>query len=236
MLILPGLGNSDGDYAPLAHSLLSAGHRSVSVARVARHDWLRNARGLLLPAYYQGTLTPDPTLRWYFARVDAALSALGGGPPVGMVGHSAGGWLARAYLAARADRAAEVDALVTLGTPHAPPPAGGFDQTRGLLRFVADECTLPRAVRALCVAGAGIVGKRLGDGSVGESVAFYSYRALCGAGDVDGDGVIPLEAAFFADAERVIVPGCAHSMVGGGTWYGSPGPMTHWRHFLDEVQ
>lgn len=232
VLILPGLGNSDEDYAALASALVTVGHRAVSVAPVARWDWFRNARGLVLPAYWRGTLTPDPTLLWYFERVDEALSELGNAKSA-IIGHSAGGWLARAYLSARPASEKCISALVTLGTPHAPPPAGSFDQTRGLLTYVANECTLAGSVRAVCVAGAGVRGKRPGNGSVAESVAFYSYRALCGAGEVDGDGVIPLEAAFFPGAERVIVPACGHSMVGGRAWYGSPGPMDAWRQFLE---
>jgi hypothetical protein len=40
------------------------------------------------------------------------------------------------------ERAKTFDSLVTLGTPHVPPPNGIFrsmDQTRGLLSFVQDR-------------------------------------------------------------------------------------------------
>ncbi len=59
-----------------------------------------------------------------------------------LVGHSAGGWLARAFLGDARYGAAPglpnpaVAALVSLGTPHLPPPAGVFDVTRGALSWL----------------------------------------------------------------------------------------------------
>ncbi len=82
-----------------------------------------------------------------------------------MLGHSIGGWVLRSYIGEvlgeeRALR--QVSSLITLGTPHQPPPASSplsrIDQTRGLLsdinaRFPAGS-PLP-AERVTCVAGSG---------------------------------------------------------------------------------
>lgn len=77
-------------------------------------------------------------------------------PQVTLLAHSAGGWLARVYLAEFGT--ADVAALVSLGSPHLPPPRGipgVFDQTRGLLYHVEDNC--PGAfhddVKYVCIAG-----------------------------------------------------------------------------------
>jgi hypothetical protein len=35
---------------------------------------------------------------------------------------------------------AGVDRFVSLGSPHAPPPPGVADQTRGILSYCADAC------------------------------------------------------------------------------------------------
>ena len=75
VIILPGLGNCDADYSRLAELLRSRG-AAVKVARVARIDWARNAAGLLIPDYWQGTLSPRPTVDWYLGRIDEALEAL----------------------------------------------------------------------------------------------------------------------------------------------------------------
>ena len=50
----------------------------------------------------------------------------------------AGGWLARVFLLDFGT--AGIDRLVTLGSPHLPPPPGVIDQTRGILTYVADAC------------------------------------------------------------------------------------------------
>jgi len=82
---------------------------------------------------------------------------------VDLVGHSAGGWLARAYLADEKYHGAQLPApavstLVTLGAPHLAPPKGVpgvFDATRGALDWLND--TYPGAhfasvkVRFFCV-------------------------------------------------------------------------------------
>lgn len=75
---------------------------------------------------------------------------------VSLVAHSAGGWLARVYLAEFGS--ADVANLITLGSPHQPPPTdvmGVLDQTRGLMSQV--EAMAPgafhRDVNYVCVAG-----------------------------------------------------------------------------------
>jgi alpha-beta hydrolase superfamily lysophospholipase len=65
---------------------------------------------------------------------------------VDLVGHSAGGWLARAYLADEKYHGTQLPApavrtLVTLGAPHLAPPKGVpgvFDATRGALDWLND--------------------------------------------------------------------------------------------------
>ena len=93
---------------------------------------------------HTGELKPEVALPFYYLALDLASRQLAQAHPgrkVQLVAHSIGGWIARSYLG-QLDaelRAARFGALVTLGTPHAPPPEGLFrtlDQTRGLLRYV----------------------------------------------------------------------------------------------------
>ena len=74
MLILPGLGNCQSDYAPLKEDLEQRGF-TVQVAAIARVDWLRNAAGILDSSYWKGTLQPRPTVDWYLTRVRPVPSA-----------------------------------------------------------------------------------------------------------------------------------------------------------------
>ena len=47
-----------------------------------------------------------------------------------LLGHSIGGWIARAYLSEHCSKGTRkmVKALVTLGSPHIPPPAGKLEE------------------------------------------------------------------------------------------------------------
>ena len=97
MVILPGLGNNSKDYDRLVGQLQQRGLH-VEVAAVSRLDWARNAAGLIYPEYWQGTLTPRPTVDWYLNRVGAAVEAAKRateGAPLTLLCHSAGGWLGR---------------------------------------------------------------------------------------------------------------------------------------------
>ncbi|EPS67981.1 hypothetical protein M569_06790, partial [Genlisea aurea] len=162
-----GLGNNAGDYGKLALTLKDYGV-DAAIAQVSRLDWLRNAAGLLDGNYWRGTLRPRPVLDWYFERVEAAIADAresAEGSSLSMIGHSAGGWLARVYLQEFGQ--SDVSLLLTLGTPHRAPPkgvSGVIDQTRGLLDYVQEHC--PKAVytpqfRYVCIAGRYMQGARL---------------------------------------------------------------------------
>ncbi|KAK1581987.1 hypothetical protein Q3G72_010789 [Acer saccharum] len=165
-VILPGLGNNRGDYKKLEITLGEYGVPTV-VAEVSRFDWFRNAAGLVDPNYWRGNLRPRPVLDWYFKRVNDAIreaKELSQGGSVSLIGHSAGGWLARVYM--EEFGFSEISLLLTLGTPHLPPPKGlpgVIDQTRGLLDYVEKQCT--KAVytpqfKYVCIAGRYIHGVR----------------------------------------------------------------------------
>lgn len=238
VLILPGLGNSKNDYKTLAETLITRGHSLVGIAPVQRWQWSLNAKGFLTRDYWQGTLKPNNVLNWYFDLMDTMISNLTADnpqQPINVVGHSAGGWLCCAYLAERASPTLKVSSLVTLGTPHKSPPNGGFDQTRGLLSYIEEKCEVgERVSNFVCVAGKGTVGKPLGKGSLGEYVAYLSYAAVCGEGEVDGDGVTPITAACAQGGELVICEECGHSMLTNkGDWYGAEGRIDKWIQYLE---
>ncbi|GMN48613.1 hypothetical protein TIFTF001_017762 [Ficus carica] len=166
-VILPGLGNNSGDYQKLELTLREYGISTV-VAKVSRVDWLRNAAGLLDSNYWRGTLRPRPVLDWYLKRVDEAVQEakeLTQGGSLSLIGHSAGGWLARVYM--EEFGFSHISLLLTLGTPHLPPPKGStgvIDQTRGLLNYVEKHCSkavYTPQLKYVCIAGRYIQGARL---------------------------------------------------------------------------
>ncbi|CAM8945222.1 unnamed protein product [Rhodiola kirilowii] len=164
-VILPGLGNNTGDYEKLQMTLMEKGGVPSVVAKVSRLDWFRNAAGLVDANYWKGTLSPRPVLDWYLKRVDDAVreaKELAEGGTLSVIGHSAGGWLARVYMEEFGRDG--ISLLLTLGTPHLPPPKGlpgVIDQTRGLLYYVEEQCAKPEytpEVKYVCIAGRYIQG------------------------------------------------------------------------------
>ncbi|PWA75190.1 alpha/beta-Hydrolases superfamily protein [Artemisia annua] len=81
-----------------------------------------------------------------------------------IIGHSAGGWLARVYMEEFTQ--ANISLLLTLGSPLQPPPKGlpgVVDQTRGLLTYVEENCkkaVYTPQLRYVCIAGRYIQGSR----------------------------------------------------------------------------
>ncbi|KAG8391360.1 hypothetical protein BUALT_Bualt01G0179700 [Buddleja alternifolia] len=180
---LEGLGNNTNDYQKLALILKGYGVPTV-IANVSRIDWLRNAAGLLDSNYWKGTLQPRPVLDWYLKRVEEALNEakeLAQGSNISLIGHSAGGWLARVYL--QEFGPSDVSLLLTLGTPHLPPPkgvSGVIDQTRGLLDYVEKNCAkavYTPELRYVCIAGRYIQGARLlGSSNISDSAVMVEIE------------------------------------------------------------
>lgn len=274
LVVLPGFGNNTVDYtAPFGdRSLALTTHLErrgyeVFVVDLERKEWLNVAKGLLTPAFWQSKCTAEQGYRWYMDRVHAKVQeamAATGAAQVDLVGHSAGGWLARAYLADEKYGAGvesnapnpAVRTLVTLGAPHLAPPKGVpgvFDATRGALDWL--NSTYPgahfRQVRYVTVAGNAVRGVAESDAeskarkqqklNPSESqYAFGSYQQVCGAGDVMGDCVVPVDYALLDGAEQIVLQGCFHSMSKIGSyeergevpWYGADAVVDTWLSLL----
>ncbi|CAJ2642582.1 unnamed protein product [Trifolium pratense] len=263
VVILPGLGNNSGDYLKLEQTLNENYGLSTVVAKVSRLDWLRNASGLIDPNYWRGTLEPTPVLDWYLERVNDAveeaneLAGEGGDSTttLSLIGHSAGGWLARLYM--QQFGVSHISLLLTLGTPHLPPPKGVIDQTRGLLDYVQKYCSQPVYTPQLkYIEGAPLFGKSkpnveavlpeaaimnaattsLPNTTLRARFVGQGYKQVCGQADVWGDGVVPEVSAHLEGALNISLDGVYHSPVGSDDairpWYGSPGVLEQWIQHL----
>jgi len=254
VVIAPAQFGVPKDYDDLKAQLLARGHPSVTVAPLSRLSWLRIVPSVFSEPFWQGALRPTPTLGFFYEALDDAFADLDASEPVAVLGHSIGGWVARAWCAERNE--ARVKRLVTLGTPHNEPPEGLFskiDQTRGLLKYINAEFPPDPAV-VTCVAGTAtkvdalgeLVGSKAWDEDLSRSplleglVALPSYLALGGGNPfgVEGDGLIPVETACLAGCPRVEVP-CHHSdfvptaldsirLPETYPWYGSPEVFGAW--------
>lgn len=274
VVICPGFGNDQIDYyeplqRPREVGLVAALERRgfdpelITTIPVQRRDWVRVAGGLLDVNFYTNKALPTGSgYGWYLKRfrdtIDEAC-AKSGGQRVFVIGHSAGGWLARAGMAdgvwnlqTRTRTADRICGLATLGAIHKPPISVASCVTRGALAFTDTE--YPGAflkddgIGYVSVGGDAIVGDKSqvevetaadqayatrGEGSSAR-VAYTSYEAVCGRGDVTGDGVVPLEWTQLEGAKQLRLKGVLHSINEAGTtiptdrWYGSENVIDRW--------
>ena len=193
------------------------------VAPLPRTEWIKVAKSLPTQDYLDGTLKNHKTLSWYFDAMEVALKEIfdeeGPDAKVCLIGHSIGGWVARAFLGGLSESSSPVAMLaqtrvtsfITLGTPHSSPDDALVDQTRGLLKEVENTAACSssalkaRGIAVTCVGGAGLKGTFF-TSNVEEFVAATSYFPLLGRLDdsIRGDGIIPTDLVFMEDPARTI--------------------------------
>jgi pimeloyl-ACP methyl ester carboxylesterase len=192
------------------------------VAPLPRTEWIKVARQLPTRAFFEGRLPVVETLSWYFDAIEEALADIfakeGGDVNICVVGHSIGGWVARAYLGGLSRSSTSVhrlalercSSLITLGTPHISPADVLVDQTRGLLTAIEEspEChpkaLADKGIDITCVGSSGIGGSFFSP-DIEKIIAASSYFPFLGKLDlsnVKGDGIVPLELAFLEEPAR----------------------------------
>lgn len=250
--------------------------QQIRVLPVARSDWLQVfLQGALDWSFWQGNMAPtQPAFKWYLDKVtqqiqdlcattnavsDDESSSKSTDPiQVVLLCHSAGGWLARAALGfnSRNDTAtidlSSVLGVVTLGSPHIPPPPDAMDMTRGALR-ITDQL-FPGAYHAasttsdtatdnnlfyISVMGQAIRGVEQQRSNPWEPTtvtgfAYTSYQAVCGDGSVTGDGVVPVCSGHLEGAQQLNLPNVFHSINAPDQWYGSDAVMDSWHSVMLE--
>jgi triacylglycerol esterase/lipase EstA (alpha/beta hydrolase family) len=228
-VILPGYFAGAPEYLVLNQSLQQLGFPTVTVPLQVR-DWFPTLGGRsMVPILQKLDKTVKQVLKEYKTS------------KINLIGHSAGGWIARIYLGEQpynihqdvTDSAGlwhaypYVQTLITLGTPH----VSQERWTKRNLDFV--KINYPGAfyhpdVKYVCVAGKAIYGER----RPGKWLAYNSYKLTCGVGNCWGDGITPVEAAHLEGAINLTLDGVIHSPRRSGIWYGSPEPMQAWVPYL----
>ena len=232
VLILGGFLTAPPMYRPFAKRLLERGAAGVVVAHVWTPDWLVAAgRGCAAVTARSGRALLTAS------RLSANVSD---GAPVLVVGHSAGGLIARLLTAAepfpgrRFGAALRIGAIVTLGTPHS--LAAGEGLGRRINEIVAGvaEATVPGAFYAPEVGYVSVASRAIRadpSGTGRQRLAHLLYRSVSGhAAGVEtyGDGLVPVEATILAGADHVVLDGSVHGQGGGGPWYGTDPAMDVW--------
>jgi pimeloyl-ACP methyl ester carboxylesterase len=209
-------------YREMRDALASFTGQPVWIVETLGHDWL-----------------PSVTrLGWAFLlrkldrTVQQALCHSASGK-VTLIGHSAGGVLARLYLSPKpflghAYRGLDhVDHLITLGSPHR--NQGGLTRGGPMSRWV--EQRYPGAHFAPQVKYTSVAGKLIrGDpaGSLHERWVYENYAKIGGDGCAWGDGLIPVDSALLRGSNQLVLDGVSHFSGFGGPWYGSPEIIPLW--------
>jgi pimeloyl-ACP methyl ester carboxylesterase len=199
-------------YRELARILADLSGSEVHVAPITPLDWaLGRIRG-----YGQIVFEVAST-------VDRALLESDSNKAV-LVGHSAGGILARVYIGGdppyggrRYAGHRRVSHLITLGAPHNVPDKGGLAPIAEVNELFPGALHEPAGLRYLCVAGAAV------DGASSRK-ARKRYERFVEDGRVKGDGEVPVESALLPGAESLVLEDLYHGRRHGwrkGRWYGS---------------
>lgn len=226
-VILPGYFAGADDYRDLETLLRDRGYPAATVP-LKVSDWFITVGG-----------RPITPIADALAGTIGQMRSRYGAPQVNLIGHSAGGWIARIFLGSTPyynnvwNGRDFVASLVTLGTPH----VSQERWTRFNLSFVND--CYPGAcwseVKYVCVAGNAIQGRKTAWFSRqpwSERLAYSSYKLTIGDGTAWGDGITPISAAHLDGATNITLDRVMHSPRGGRFWYGSPAAVEQWLEYL----
>jgi hypothetical protein len=233
VLVLGGFLTAPPFYRPFRRRLLQRGAAAVIVANLWPWHWFGGIVGAM------GPLAGNASKAAIRARTAASASPLSRGAPLLVIGHSAGGLLARIltseprFAGRTTGFAADIAAIVTLGTPHRvlrqPLVGARIDAlaTRFADRAVPGTFWAP-TIGYVAVGARGIVGRADGNGR--ERVAHRLYGGLTGRGSTpsDGDGVVPADAALLDGALSILLDGVAHGQAAGRPWYGAEPVIDAW--------
>ena len=219
-IILAGYLAGATDYIPIAKKLQSK-NLSATVVPLKWTYWIPTVGGRSIA----------PILEKLDQTVNQELEK-SGASKVNIIAHSAGGWLSRIYLGDRPyydkvwNARYKVAKLVCLGTPQRSLEPWSLPN----LGFVNDN--YPDAfyddIEYICVAGNAVQGKKY---TPKQWLAYSSYELTIGQGDVWGDGIIPIEAAYLDGAKNMAIDGVYHSPRS-GKWYGSQEVVDIWAEYL----
>lgn len=236
VLLVPGFLGAPPMYGRMAERLLARGAASVSVAPAWTPDWV------LATAVGFGPLM----LRTGRAIARAYREA--GRRPLLVVGHSAGGLVARLATSPKpfqgrlAGVAEAVGALVTLGTPHGIGEGGRSSFRAGCEAVSFLESTIPGAWFAprtgyLAVGSRWIPGGPADDPDARRRIAGRFYTPLGGEDERTawGDGLIVEATTHLVGARNVTLEGIIHAPGLRVPWYGSEEGLDGWWEAALEV-
>jgi hypothetical protein len=226
VLIVGGYLTEPLFYRPMRARLLERGAARVSVAPIHLVDWIAAA--------FAGF---GPLLLQCGRAIRAARRA--SRSPLLVVGHSAGGIVARLAMSPRpfdgrhAGVATDVACLVTLGTPHLLRPHAawrgnaGQRATRFLAREEPDALFAP-STRRVTVGSIAVPPRGADPAPPPKQLLNRILTAFVGpSDDVGGDGIVTDDLARSEGARHITLPDALHGTYG-GPWYGDGHVIDRW--------
>ena len=234
VLVLGGFMTSAPMYRLFEAALRARGAADVVVAPIWTPDWiLASVRGM-------GPLTTRAGKALLRASVASAASPAARGAPVLVVGHSAGGMLARLLTSPvpfdgrRLNASSRIGAIVTMGTPHV--VAGGRWGGRialAVARFA--DLNVPGACFAPTTGYLSVASRAIAAGEAPEDGTERFVRRLYdgvlpqpGVDPVTGDGLVPTVAALLDGAHHLVLDGAVHAPAASTPWYGAESQLDRW--------
>ncbi|MBN1937469.1 MAG: esterase [Anaerolineae bacterium] len=221
IVIMGGFAGPALIYAGMRDALAEISGQSVYIVPTQSLDWLPSVAPL-------GWLYLLGKLRRTVQRAARASTTA----QVTLIGHSAGGVLARFLLTPQPllgrvyDERDRIKALITLGSPH----YNQHWQHGGMMSHWVQQRSpdTPSSGRVgyTCVTGKLIQGDA--QGSARQRYAYRQYKGIGGDGQAWGDGLIPVDAALLQGAHHLVLDGVAHFAGFGGPWYGDPQIVPLW--------
>ena len=232
VVVLGGFLTAPPMYRRFVDRLRARGAAGVVVASVWTPDWLlagRRGPGAIATRSARALLAAG--------RLSAEVS---GGAPVLVIGHSAGGLIARILTAAeplpgkRFGAMARIGAIATLGTPHVMAEGEGIGKRMNALVTRVAEAAAPGTCHSPMIGYVSVASRAIRADPAGtgrERVAYLLYRSVLGRAAVpgtEGDGLVPVASAFLAGSRQMTVDDAVHGPSAGAPWYGTDGPMDVW--------
>ena len=218
VVILGGFLITDEAYQPLVDWLRVERGIDASVVHASRTDWLLTSW--------------DLGWRRLLQRTEALVLKVlrdSGSDQVTLIGHSSGGVMLRLYLADHGLEGASLngqrhcDRLISLGSPH---QAVRATPLRAMVGRLLPGCACSN-VDYVSVAGRLDLASPMATNFARRSAA-RSYRQIAGAGDVSGDGLVPVSSALLSGSRPIELTETAHGGFFGSTWYGSIERIEQW--------
>ncbi len=231
VVLIGGFGSDWRVYRQFGRDLAKVSSRRVFIVDITRVTWL-------VASYSNYVMLVKRT----HEAIQYALKQTGASKVI-LVGHSAGGVIARAYLG---DRFENPNAVAYQGHHHvsrvymlgSPLSAGEQPRNPALKQAAWIDRTYPGAfyapeVQYLTVAGKLVEGKA--DGTLRERRAHSAYRFISGTGEQWGDGVVPATMSTPDGMPAIEINGVAHSPRFGPRWFGGDeASIRMWWDYFDQ--